>query len=357
MGRFHSEAFALHIAETLSAMGHQVGRFEMGPRRLGTPGAVGARLDQVWRAARTASDSLALFRSRRTRRLCAVSRRLESDLTIVTHDFLWPQEVQELKRRARGTVVMWFPDALANFGRGYFMNAGYDAVFFKDPYIVTVLRDVLESPVYYLPECFNPARHVTTVATGSIDPSYRCDIATAGTLHSWRVALLKHLSGYDVRVWGSPPPLWLPVPAVARMHQGRQALNAEKARVFKGAKIVLNNLHYGEIWGLNARAFEAAGIGAFQLVNWRPGLAQLFEDGKELVSFRSVTDLREKIQYWLPREEERRQIAEAGRRRAYREHTYEQRLRLLLDTLGGAQDGYPLPALASGRSTCGEEAP
>lgn len=72
---------------------------------------------------------------------------------------------------------------------------------------------------------------------------------------------------------------------------------------------------------------------------------QLFEDGKELVSFRSMSDLKQKIDYWLPREAERRAIAEAGMRRAHAEHTYALRLGLLLDTLTGTRHGYPTPQI------------
>lgn len=72
------------------------------------------------------------------------------------------------------------------------------------------------------------------------------------------------------------------------MHQGGQALNHEKVRAFRGAKVVVKNLHYGEVLGVNARTFEAAGAGAFQMVDWRPGLGQLFEDGKELIAFRCM---------------------------------------------------------------------
>jgi spore maturation protein CgeB len=127
------------------------------------------------------------------------------------------------------------------------------------------------------------------------------------------------------------------------MHQGRGVYNHDKVRAFRGAKIVVNNLHYSEVWGGNARCFEAAGAGAFQMVDWRPGLGPLFEDGKELITFRTMADLKQKIDYWLPREAERRVIAEAGMRRAHAEHTYGLRLKLMLDTLAGTQRGYPTP--------------
>jgi spore maturation protein CgeB len=94
------------------------------------------------------------------------------------------------------------------------------------------------------------------------------------------------------------------------------------------------------------RAFEASGVGAFQMVDWRPGLAQLFEDGRELISFRGIEDLKHKLRYWLPRDDERREIAAAGMRRAYQEHTYRHRLDLLLSSLAGHERGFPVPKLS-----------
>ena len=303
-------------------------------------GRLGHRIDQVCGVLHSSTDSLPAVRALRMRELWQAAEQGALDIVIVCHDFLWPAEVADLKRRTRAQVAMWFPDHLANFGRGFFMNAPYDGLFFKDPYIVHVLTGVVQSPVYYLPECFNPKRHRLPEEEAP-SAEYRCDITTAGSQHSWRVAFYNNLSDYDVKLWGGPAPLWMAAGAAGGMHQGRRVYNNDKARAFRGAKIVVNNLHYGEIWGLNVRTFEAAGIGAFQMVDWRPGLGQLFEDGKELISFKDMADLKQKITYWLPREAERRAIAEAGMRRAHAEHTYALRLKLLIDTLAGKQHGYP----------------
>jgi spore maturation protein CgeB len=238
---------------------------------------------------------------------------------------------------------MWFPDSIANFSRAYFMTASYDALFFKDPYIITAFGDVLRSPVHYLPECFNPDRHWLPKDPLVHDDTYTCDITTAGSQHSWRTAFYEHLSEFNVKLWGSPAPMWMVPGQAAAMYQGRPVHDHEKTLAFRGAKVVINNIHCSEIWGVNARCFEIAGAGGFQMVDWRPGLAQLFEDGKELITFRSIADLKCKLAYWLPRESERGTIAEAGMRRAHADHTYVLRLQLLLDTLAGKERGYPQP--------------
>lgn len=345
IGKFYTEGFALHIAETLTGMEHVVSRFEPGFKSARIGGRFGRRLNQVRGVIHSATDSLPAVRAWRMKSLWKVAEQGPIDVVIVCHDFLWPAEVAELKSRTNAQMAMWFPDHIANFGRGFFMNAAYDGLFFKDPYIVHALGDVLSSPVHYLPECFNPERHWLPEDEIGHDAAYQCDITTAGNQHSWRVEFYKNLTNYDVKLWGNPAPLWMAAGLVSGMHQGRPVYNHDKVRAFRGARIVVNNLYYGEIWGMNVRSFEAAGSGAFQMVDWRPGLNHLFEDGKELIMFRSMEDLKQKIDYWLPREAERRAIADAGMLRAHAEHTYALRLSLLLDTLAGTKHGYPIPKI------------
>jgi spore maturation protein CgeB len=349
VGKFYTEGFALHISDTLATMGHAVRRFEPGLKTGWLSGRFGHRVNHIRGVVHSSTDGIPGIRARRMRALWQLSEEVPIDVVIVCHDFLWPDEVVELKLRTGARVAMWFPDALVNFGRGFFMNAPYDALFFKDPFILHTLGDVLESPVYYLPECFNPAQHYLNDSELDGDPQYECDITTAGNLHSWRVACYKHLADYRVKLWGNPAPLWMKAGPVAAMQQGRGVYNKEKARAFRGAKIVVNNLHYGEVWGVNARCFEAAGAGAFQLVDQRPGLDHLFDVGNELITFTNMVELREKVDYWLPRENERRTVAEAGRRRAHAEHTYRHRLELLLATLAGHKRGFELPSGQSSR--------
>jgi spore maturation protein CgeB len=343
IGKFYTEGFALHIAETLTAMDHQVRRFEPGYKSQRMGGRRGHRLDQVRGVIYSATDSLPTIRALRLKALWRVTAQGPLDVVIVASDFLWPSEVSELKRRTNAKIAMWYPDPIVNFGRAYFMNAPYDALFFKDPYIVHALGDVLKSPVYYLPECFNPDQHYLSEAELGDLSDYHCDITTAGNLHSWRVAFFKNLTTYHVKIWGNPAPLWMAEGLVNTMHQGRVVYNHDKVRAFKGAKVVINNLIYGEIWGVNARCFETAGAGAFQMVDWRPGLDHLFVEGKEIITFKNIADLKHKIDYWLPREAERRVIAESSRLRAHAQHTYQLRLELLLDTLAGNAQGFPIP--------------
>jgi spore maturation protein CgeB len=77
----------------------------------------------------------------------------------------------------------------------------------------------------------------------------------------------------------------------------------------------------------NLRLFEATGVGACMLTDWKSNLRELFEPDAEVVTYRSVEECVEKVRYLLTHENERRSIAAAGQRRTLRDHTYAQRAR------------------------------
>jgi spore maturation protein CgeB len=343
VGEFAPDRFGLHIAETLAEMGHDVTTFQMRNRPM-ADGAVRRGVQKVRDVLEsTVLERLPAARRRRAERLAGAAT--GADLVLLTYDYLLPAEVALVRARSGARLVLWYPDAIINMGRMAFLAAPYEALFFKDPYLVHTLRELSVGPVYYLPEAFNPHRH--RLPPGPVDRSdYACDITTAGTLHAPRLGVFRQLTDYDVRIWGDPAPWWLDAGPVGRMHQGRHVVNQEKAVAFTSASVVLNTLHPSEVWGVNARAFEAAGIGAFQMIDWRPGLDQLFEEGGEIVSFRGVPDLRERLTHYLGRPDLRLEIAERGRVRAAAEHTFGLRLNVLLESVFGSTQGYPLPPFA-----------
>jgi spore maturation protein CgeB len=327
-------------------MGHQVIRYEPGIK-IKTGGSVPAKKwMQVKSTLHELSKQSRVIQSRARSRLLSVAKTQAVGLTIVCHDFLHPFEVKLLKEATKSPVALWFPDAISNFHRTFFLNAPYDALFFKDPYIVHRLNQTLSARVYYLPECCNPRYHKSCDLLPHDREIYGCEIAAAGNLYPYRAAFFRQLSEYEVKIWGNPPPLWMDVRAIEPMLQRKYVANEEKSKAFRAAKIVVNNLHPAEVWGINARAFEIAGAGGFQLVDWRPALGQLFRDSEEVVTFSDMKDLKEKLEYYLPSEETRFKIARRAQERAHREHTYEKRLTLLLETVFNSARGFPLPEVS-----------
>lgn len=334
VGKFYQDSFALHIAETLGQMGHVVHTYEPGL----TFAKKNSQLGHYWRKAKAVLfdtySRLPHYHRRQTSRFLKQSLHFRPDLILATHDFLTPEQVALVKQHTGAKVAMWYPDHIGQFHRAMFLAAPYDALFFKDSYIVRFLRNELGiGTAHYLPECCNPRYHRPVALSLTEQQFYGCDLTTAGNLHTNRAAFFSPFTEYECKIWGNPPPFWLDMTQIKPMLQNKYVANEEKAKAFRAAKIVLNNLQPGEIEGTNVRTFEVAGAGGFQLVNWRPALADLFVLGTEIDTFQGIPDLKEKIHYYLARPQERHQIAEAGSVRALRDHTYAKRLEQLISTL------------------------
>jgi spore maturation protein CgeB len=81
---------------------------------------------------------------------------------------------------------------------------------------------------------------------------------------------------------------------------------------------------------VNPRTFEIAACRGFQLVDFRSDLPELFKIGEEIITFKTLEDLREKARYYLKHPEKRRKIASKAQERVLKDHTYEMRMMELL---------------------------
>lgn len=104
----------------------------------------------------------------------------------------------------------------------------------------------------------------------------------------------------------------------------------DAAHHFCESKIVFNVSIKDDI---NMRVFETLGSGAFLLTNYLPTLGELFEDGKDLVTYKTLDEMVEKAQYYIEHNKERERIAASGHKKALKYHTYQQRIRTILNII------------------------
>lgn len=94
----------------------------------------------------------------------------------------------------------------------------------------------------------------------------------------------------------------------------------------RDSRVVLNtHIDISPRSASNMRLFEATGVGACLLTDWKANESELFEPGVEMVSYRSPEECVEKVRFLLEHEEERRRIAIAGQKRTLSCHTFAQR--------------------------------
>jgi spore maturation protein CgeB len=340
LGKFSVEEMGSHISQTLNNMGHNIYEVEYGPELNQNKNN---QQDFLMKLNIHAFNFGAnLNRKTRTYMMKQIIRKLTSitdlDVVISTHDWLTSYEIEAIKRNTNSKIILWFPDGIINFGRAYFMTAGYDYIFFKDQYIVKNLRSYYGfENVYYLPEAFNPEKHKPVRYNEDDNKKYKCDISMVGNLHSHRIPILEKLVSegkYNIKLYGGRAPFYTPISDNLNRCYTNQFVGDEiKSKAMIYSKIALNTLHVGEVESANVRVFEIAGIGAFQLTAYRQGLEELFEIGKEIETYSSYGELVEKIDYYLFNEEKRREISKNGYLRAIKDHTYEARLTKMLEII------------------------
>lgn len=331
LGSGKRDCAAANCGIALRAMGHEVRHFDPDDHP-----AFLSSLRAGWEARRVIDRALSLIGE--TERLWAPALIREAadwgpDLILVIPiTIVSPRTIAELKRSG-ARVVGWFQDAIVNFGAHAFMAADYDALFFKDEYAVERLRGSagLEH-VHFLPQACEPSVHRPVELNEEDRRRYGCDLMTYGNPYPYRLRLLEGLMDFDLRFYASGPARWHGHPLKERW-QGKGVYREEKAKAVLLSKIVLSTSHYGEIGSINVRILEVAGIGGFQLAD-APKTSDFFIPGEEIVVFHGPKELRELIEYYLDRPEERQAIAARGQARAYRDHTYEKRLSELLRVVG-----------------------
>ncbi|MCR4275183.1 MAG: glycosyltransferase [Candidatus Wolfebacteria bacterium] len=76
---------------------------------------------------------------------------------------------------------------------------------------------------------------------------------------------------------------------------------------------------------IKARHFEISACGGFLMTSMADNLGDYYKIGEEIVIYKDIKDLIDKINYYLKNDKERKKIAEAGYLRTTNEHTYEKR--------------------------------
>jgi spore maturation protein CgeB len=324
-GSIYADSWAKQIAETLKSMGHAVLPVEDTPKfRHMNMGWVG-----TWGILEKAFPSLPM---RYQRGVIRAIKAFQPNLVVITSgNYKYaPGTIHEMRRASGAKLVAWYPDHLANLERQYLLVGDLDAWFFKDRYMVETFRTMLGLNAHYLPEACQPVWHRRVQLSEADRRKYGCDLCTASNMYYYRARILEIFDAYDFKIWGSYYPRWLVSPLRAH-YPGIYVAEGEKAKAFNAAKIVINTMHYAEIQGVNQRLFEATGCGAFVITDGNPALPELFEPEREVVTFRSRQELKEKVDYYLAHPEERQEIADRGYARAHRDHTLEKRLDRMLE--------------------------
>lgn len=165
------------------------------------------------------------------------------------------------------------------------------------------------------------------------------DVSFVGSVsldHRQRIALLEAVAErYDLKLWGNRPQA---LPASSPLHRcfQREVWGADMYQALRRSRITLNS--HIDLAGReagNMRLFEATGVGAFLLTDYKDNLDTLFAPDHEVAAWRSIDDCLKAIEYHLGDDKGREEIARAGQARTMAQHTYRNRATQILGFVEG----------------------
>lgn len=321
---------ACFAAQALESLGHDVTFLDLTAFH---PGYLEIR---NWAAGGDTLNDFEQFLSGLVEKRC---RALSPDLVLLLAQA--PVRGESLQRiRAEGIrVAYWFVEDYRRMPYWKRMAPFTDAFFVIQRKGQDQIRAAGAPCVRYLPLAAHRGTHEPLELSPEDLHRYGGDVTFVGAGYLNRRRFMARLASTGLKIWGNE---WEGAPSVLEtviQERGRRVSTEETVKIFNASRVNLN-LHsspchedvdpFGDF--VNPRTFEIAGCGAFQLVDRRALLEEVFAPG-EIAVFENLKDARQKIRHFLEHQDEREAYGRRGRRRVLEEHTYDLRMRELIGVL------------------------
>ena len=248
---------------------------------------------------------------------------------------IFPSTITWIKKNFRIPCILRAPDDPQLFDRfSRYIAPVYDYVFTSSVDVIPKYKELGVQKVSYLPFTFNPSLHKIVKLSPEEKKKYGIDICFVGKFYPEREKILKYLLDHNLKIYGKN---WhFSDMEVCKKWTGKQIFGPELVKLYNASKIVLNihdnQMKYGGMKA-NLRVFEVTGCGAFLLTDKPKGIEDLFRPDIEIVCYQSKKELLELVDYYLENPKERKKIAKAGQKRAYKDHTPMQRCKKILSVI------------------------
>jgi len=239
-----------------------------------------------------------------------------------------PKTIEWIKNELGAKTALWYPDDPRFFNSLVrYIAPHYDYIFTSSKNAISMYKGLGIEHVYRLPFACEPTVHRKMNLNN--DEKKKCDVVFVGTYTPSRARLIKALMKAKVRIqiYGS---YWKYFIRSYNIHDGVYGIGMVK--LFNSSKIALN-FHADGRYGPNMRVFEATGSGTFLLTDNAEDLGSFFKIGKEIIIFNDVRELLSLINYYLDDDDRREYVANSGYVRCHADHTFEKRLRNMIDML------------------------
>lgn len=205
----------------------------------------------------------------------------------------------------------------------------------RDPEFVTILdgivEDYLADRTVSLEERYNQSPGRERLEYQGHVVLYLEERAT----YMHRLRTLQQVKEYGLKTYGSPEwgnSQW--AEDLVSCYAGyAPKYEEELPGVYFNTKININAFHVQCENSTNPRIYDVLAAGGFLLTEYRPAIEDELEDGKHLVWYKSLDELKEKTEYYLAHEDEREAIALEGQKFVLEHATYKARVKKILGIL------------------------
>jgi spore maturation protein CgeB len=272
------------------------------------------------------------------KKLLTVVKDYKPDLVFIHKgQLIYPETLKEIRANTRALLFIFNPDNPFSLNRSasskFIRNSIpiYDVYFIWAKALVPKLKYAGAKQVEYLPFGCDFELHHPVSFTGDESKIYGSDVVFVGNWDEERERWLSELEGYNLAIWGTD--YWKKRcrnKFLRSCWKSRAVIGDEMVKVCLTSKINLNILRLQNKGSHNMRTFEIPACGGFMLHERSDEVVEFFGEDKEIACFSTPEELREKIDYYLPRERLRQGMAE----RAYKKvqnHTYHERVKRILE--------------------------
>jgi len=208
---------------------------------------------------------------------------------------------------------------------------GYDLILTSFPHFVSKIEAAGVASEYFKLGFDPSVAGLFEGVSRDIDVSF---VGGIGRSHKNGIPLLEHLCCHTpIRIFGYGVDS-LPENSPIRKRYEKEVWGLDMYRVLARSRITVNR-HIGVAgnYANNMRLYEATGMGALLLTERKDNLRDIFEPDQEVETYSDPEEAVEKINALMRDGDRLAEIAAAGTARSFRDHTYQARMRELVEIL------------------------